>query len=81
VYRAYDQIQTPGGEINRFDFDFAQHSAPPNSGRYTVSEGKLYIKIGNYPPIVTAAPHDNAVTIESVTYKRQSYLGTSRAAA
>jgi hypothetical protein len=70
VYRAYDQIRAPGGDINRFDFDFAQRSDPANSGRYTIMDDKLYIKIGRDPAIVTAAPKDNTVTIESVTYVR-----------
>ena len=71
AYRAYDEVRVPSGEINRFDFDFAQRSDPPNSGRYTVKDGKLYIKMGHYPAIVTDAPKDNTVTIESVTYTRQ----------
>jgi hypothetical protein len=71
VYRSYDQLSVPGGDITRFDFDFAQRSDPRNSGRYTIKDDKLYIKIGSDPAIVTAAPKDNAVTIESVTYTRQ----------
>jgi hypothetical protein len=70
VYRAYDQVRAPAGDINRFDFDFAQRSDPVNSGRYTIQDGKLFIKMGRDPVIVTAAPNGNSVTIESVTYSR-----------
>ncbi|HEY3740636.1 MAG TPA: hypothetical protein VGL53_12370 [Bryobacteraceae bacterium] len=71
VYRAYDQIRAPGGDINRFDFDYAARADPPNSGRFTVAGDKLYIRIGQNPPIVVEAPRNNTVTIESVTYTRQ----------
>ncbi len=71
VYRAYDQMRAPGGDINRFDFDLAQRSDPSNSGRYRVVNDKLYIKMGRDAAIVTPAPRDNTVTIESVTYTRQ----------
>lgn len=71
VYRAYDEIRAPGGDIRRFDFDAAQRSDPANSGRYTIKNGKLYIKMGDEPMISTAAPGGNAVTIESVAYVRQ----------
>jgi hypothetical protein len=71
VYRAYDQLRAPGGDINRFDFDGAQRADPRNSGRYTVKDGKLYIQFGRDPAIVTAAPTGTSVTIESVTYERQ----------
>jgi len=71
VYCAYDEIRAPGGDINRFDFDVAQRSDPVNSGRYTIMDDKLYIKMGRDPAIVTAAPKNNTVTIQSVTYTRQ----------
>jgi hypothetical protein len=71
VYRAYDQVRAPDGDINRFDFDFAQRSDPVNSGRYTITDNKLIIKMGRDPAIVTAAPTNNTVTINSVTYTRQ----------
>jgi hypothetical protein len=70
VYRAYDQIRAPNGDINRFDFDLAQRADPVNSGRYTITDGKLIIKMGRDAPIVTAAPSNNTVTISSVTYTR-----------
>ena len=71
VYRAYDEIRVPGGDIRRFDFDYAQRSNPTNCGRYTISDGKLYIKMGRDPVIVTAVPNGGAVIIDSVTYTRQ----------
>jgi hypothetical protein len=71
VYRAYDQIRAPSGDITRFDFDAAQQSDPANSGRYTIKDGKLYIKMGNEPMISTTAPDGNAVIIQSVTYVHQ----------
>src|SRR5262249_33551160 len=32
VYRAYDDIQIPGGDIRKFDFDAAKRADPVNSG-------------------------------------------------
>lgn len=48
-----------------------QRSDPANSGRYTIMDDKLYITMGRDPAIVPAAPKNNTVTIESVTYTRQ----------
>jgi hypothetical protein len=71
VYRAYDQIRAPGGDKNRFDFDYAERADPANSGRYAVKGDKLYIQMGRGAVIVTAAPTNNSVTIDSVTYTLQ----------
>ena len=73
VYRAYDQLQVPGGAIPRFDFDAAERRDPMNSGRYTVDNGKLVIRMRGSPPetIATAAPRGGKVTINTVTYERQ----------
>jgi len=70
VYRAYDQLNAPGG---RFDFDAAERRDPVNSGRYTVDGGKLIIKMNRDNPetIVADAPRDGSVTINTVSYKRQ----------
>lgn len=69
VYRAYDQLDAPGG---RFDFDAAERRDPQNSGRYTVDKGKLVIKIkGDNEPIVTDVPKGGALTIYDVGYAKQ----------
>ena len=41
VYRAYDQLEVPGGDISGFDFNAAQRADPVNSGRYTVKGGRF----------------------------------------
>jgi hypothetical protein len=73
VYRAYDGIRAPGGDINRFDFEDAQRADPVNSGRYTVTGNQLRIQLRGQPPetITTAAPQNNRVTIDTVVYIRQ----------
>jgi len=73
VYRAYDNLSVPGGNISRFDFDAAQYADPVNSGRYTLKGSQLRIQMGGQSPetITTAAPRGGAVTIENVDYVRQ----------
>jgi hypothetical protein len=73
VYRAYDQLQVPGGTISRFNFDAAERRDPMNSGRYTVDNGKLIIKMRGTPQetIATDAPRGGKVTINTITYERQ----------
>jgi hypothetical protein len=70
VYRAYDQLETPGG---RFDFDAAERRDAMNVGRYTVDGGKLYITLNRQQPekIVTDVPKDGALVINSISYKKQ----------
>lgn len=69
VYRAYDQLNAPGG---RFDFDAAERHDPQNSGRYTVDKGKLIIKMkGDNEPIVTDVPKGGTLTIYGVGYAKQ----------
>ena len=69
VYRAYDQLEAPGG---RFDFDAAERRDPQNSGRYTVDKGKLLIRIkGDNQPIVTGVPKGGVLTIYDVAYRKQ----------
>jgi hypothetical protein len=73
VYCHYDQLEVPGGNIARFDFDGAERNDPPNSGRYTVDGDKLIIRMGGNAPrtIVTDVPRNGSVTINSYLYKRQ----------
>jgi hypothetical protein len=73
VYRAYDKLELPGGDVGRFDFDAAERNDPGNSGRYTVDEGSLRIQMeGDQPEtIVVPAPKDGLLTINTVLYKRQ----------
>ena len=69
VYRAYDQLNAPGG---RFDFDAAERRDPQNSGRYTVDKGRLVIKMkGDNEPIVTDVPKGGTLTIYGVGYAKQ----------
>jgi len=73
VYRAYDKLDVPGGDISRFDFTAAARNDPGNSGHYTVDNGKLLIQMEDpaAETIVAAAPKDGLVTINTVLYKRQ----------
>jgi hypothetical protein len=73
VYRAYDKLEVPGGDISRFDFETAARSDPGNSGRYTIDAGSIHVQMqGNQPETIVAAPPLNGVlTINGVAYKRQ----------
>jgi len=74
VYRAYDAINLPGGNIGLFDFDAAERRDPDNSGRYTVDEGKLQLQMGRdgMEAIVAPVPdREGLVTINATLYKRQ----------
>ena len=73
VYRAYDKLEIPGGSIARFDFDAAERNDPVNSGRYTIDGGKMIITLNRNDPerIVTDAPRNGVVSINTVAYKRQ----------
>ena len=70
VYRAYDQLEAPGG---RFDFDAAEHRDAMNSGRYTVDNGKLVImmKGDDRERIVADVPKDGTLVINTIPYKLQ----------
>jgi hypothetical protein len=70
VYRAYDQLEAPGG---RFDFDAAERRDATNSGRYTVDSGKLVItmKGDDRERIVADVPKDGTLVINTIPYKRQ----------
>lgn len=73
VYRAFDMLAIPGGDVRRFDFDAAQRADPGNSGRYSIKGNAMTIQIGGQPPetILVAVPKDNRVTIDTVLYIRQ----------
>ncbi len=74
VYRAYDDIRVPGGDIGRFDFEAARRADPVNSGRYAVQGNELHLRMGDGQPpetIVIANPRGGRLTINSVLYVRQ----------
>jgi hypothetical protein len=70
VYRAYDQLETPGG---RFDFDAAERRDAMNAGRYTVEGGKLHITMNRQSPekIVADVPNRGTLVIQSISYTKQ----------
>jgi len=73
IFRAYDKVNLPGGNIAMFDFDSAQRADPMNVGRYTVDGGKLIIEMEttNRETIVTDVPQGGVLSIYSVAYRRQ----------
>jgi hypothetical protein len=71
LYRHYDGLNVPGGNIASFDFDMAERSDPRNSGRYTVDGGKLIIVMPEQQPIITDVPVNGVLTIYGVAYTRQ----------
>jgi hypothetical protein len=73
VYRAYDQLNVPGGDPKQFDFASAAQRDPVNSGRYSVVDGQLYIQMnGEKPEVITAPlPSDGILTINSIHYQRR----------
>ena len=73
VYRHYDQLPVPNGDIALFDFDSAARTDPDNSGHYNVDGGKLIIQMGGANPetIVAVVPQNGSVNISNVVYKKQ----------
>jgi hypothetical protein len=73
VYRAYDQLNVPDGNPSEFDFDSAAQRDPDNSGRYTVTNGQLYIQLGGqrHETITAPLPIDGMLTISSIHYQRR----------
>jgi hypothetical protein len=72
VYRAYDDITAPGGDIRRFDFEEASRADPVNSGVYGITANQLTIRMGERLDEVIVAPEQpGRVTIGTVTYFRQ----------
>jgi hypothetical protein len=73
VYRAYDDLRTPDGDIHRFDFDRAEIADPVNSGRYTIEGGQIVMRMGerHEETIVVPMPRGGRLTIETVEYHKQ----------
>jgi hypothetical protein len=73
VYRAYDALDVPAGNIGLFDFAAAQRGDPENSGHYTTDGGKLIIRMESSPQetIVTELPRGGTLSISSIVYERQ----------
>ena len=73
VYRAYDRMDLPGGNVGMFDFDSAERRDPTNVGRYTVDGAKLVIQMenSNRETIVTEVPQGGVLSIYAVAYRRQ----------
>jgi len=71
VYRHYDALDVPGGNVAHFDFDAAERSDPRNSGRYMVDGGQLVIAMPGQQPIAASAPSYGVLTINGVDYTRQ----------
>jgi hypothetical protein len=73
VYRKYDKLEVPGGDVRQFDFDTAAQNDPGNSGRYTIDTGTLHIQMeGDQQETITAPlPSNGLLTINGVAYKRQ----------
>ena len=72
VYRRYDFPPVAAANIASFDFDAAEQADRSNSGRYTIDNGKLVIRMQDQlPDIVTEPPRNGVLTINSVTYQRQ----------
>jgi hypothetical protein len=73
VYRAYDGMQLPGGDIGRFNFDEAEAADPVNSGRYTIEGGQVILRMGERreETIVVPMPRSGRLTIGTVEYQRR----------
>jgi len=73
VYRAYDDIRAPGGDVRRFDFDAAEQADPVNSGHYVVQGTRLTVTMGerSEETINVVLREDGRLTIETVEYARR----------
>ena len=73
VYRAYDDIMAPGGDIRRFDFDAAEQADPVNSGHFVVQGDQLVMTLGERSDEHIAVPlrQPGHLTIGTVDYTRQ----------
>jgi hypothetical protein len=73
VYRAYDEIRAPAGDIRRFDFNAAEQADPVNSGRYVIRGNQLVITMGERrdETIAVTIRRPGELTIATVTYTRR----------
>jgi hypothetical protein len=76
LYRAYDAVYAPGGDLDRFDYDAALAQDPRNTGTYTVSRDSLHLIVGgtNGEPVddwTVPAPRNGSVTIQTVVYTKR----------
>jgi len=73
VYRAYDRLDVPDNNPGKFDFDAAAQRDPDNSGRFSVVNGQLYIRMNGprQESITVALPKDGLLTIDSILYQRR----------
>jgi hypothetical protein len=73
VYRAFDDIRAPGGDLRRFDFDAAEQADPVNSGHFVVQGDQLFLTLGERGEERIAVPLRQAgrLTIETVDYTRR----------
>ena len=73
VYRAYDDIMAPGGDIRRFDFDAAEQADPVNSGHFVVQGDQLLMTLGERSDEKIAVPlrQPRHLTIGTVDYTRR----------
>jgi hypothetical protein len=73
VYRAYDDIRAPGGDIRRFDFDEAEQADPVNSGHFIVQGDQLLMTLGERRDEKISVPlrQPGHLTIGTVDYTRR----------
>jgi hypothetical protein len=73
VYRAYDDIMAPGGDIRRFDFDAAEQADPVNSGHFVVQGDQLLMTPGERSDekIAVSLRQPGHLTIGTVDYTRR----------
>jgi len=73
VYRAYDDIRAPGGDVRRFDFDAAEQADPVNSGHFVVQGDQLILTLGERreEKLVVPLRQPGHLMIETVDYTRR----------
>jgi hypothetical protein len=73
VYRAFDEILAPGGDIRRFDFDAAEQADPVNSGHFMLQGDQLLLTLGERSDERIAVPlrQPGHLVIGTVDYTRR----------